>query len=91
MPDLVTYELEGRIAVIGLNRPEKRNAINEPLVRALREAIVRAGEEAYAAVLFGHGQGFSSGLELAARRPPESLNRLNDFLEKKAKPLERPG
>jgi enoyl-CoA hydratase/carnithine racemase len=73
--ELVTYELDGKIAVIGLNRPEKRNAINQALVTALAEAIDRAGEEADAAVLFGHGEGFSAGLdlaEMAARLAPDA-------------------
>ena len=29
---LVTYELDGEVALIGLNRPEKRNAINEDVI-----------------------------------------------------------
>ena len=33
--NLVTYELEGAVAIIGLNRPEKRNAINDDLVHAI--------------------------------------------------------
>jgi enoyl-CoA hydratase/carnithine racemase len=73
--ELVTYELEGKVALIGLNRPEKRNALNEALVRALGDAIDRAADEAAAVVLFGHGPGFSSGLdlaELAARLAPDA-------------------
>ncbi len=62
---LITYELEGPVAVIGLNRPEKRNAINDEVVLALRDAVVRAGEEADAGVIFGHGVNFSAGLDLA--------------------------
>jgi enoyl-CoA hydratase/carnithine racemase len=63
--NLVTYELDGPVAVIGLNRPEKRNAINDEVVFALRDAVVRAGEEADAGVIFGHGVNFSAGLDLA--------------------------
>jgi len=63
--NLITYELEGPVAVIGLNRPEKRNAINDDVVFALRDAVVRAGEEADAGVIFGHGVNFSAGLDLA--------------------------
>ena len=73
--DLVTYELKGDVALIGLNRPDKRNALNEAIVTALGEAIDRAGEEAAAAVLFGHGKVFSAGLdlaELAARLDPDA-------------------
>ena len=62
--DLVTYELDGSVAVIGLNRPEKRNAINNALVLQLRDAVMRAGEEADAGVIFGHGVNFSAGLDL---------------------------
>ncbi len=73
--ELVSYELQGKVALIGLNRPEKRNALNEATVIALGEAIDRAGEEASVAVLFGHGPAFSAGLdlaELAARLDPNA-------------------
>ena len=42
----VTYELEGEIALIGLNRPDKRNCFNPTVMQQLREAVGRAGEEA---------------------------------------------
>ena len=38
--DLITYELKGKVALIGLNRPEKRNAIIAPLLEGLAEAVV---------------------------------------------------
>jgi (methylthio)acryloyl-CoA hydratase len=63
--NLITYELEGAVAIIGLNRPEKRNAINDDLVLQLRDAVVRAGDEADAGVIVGHGVNFSAGLDLA--------------------------
>jgi enoyl-CoA hydratase/carnithine racemase len=62
--DLVTYRLEGDVAYVGLNRPEKRNAINEQVIEALRVAIVRAHDEASVGVLFAHGKLFSAGLDL---------------------------
>src|SRR6185369_1002001 len=58
------YELDGAVALIGLNRPKKRNAINNAVVTQLRDAVVRAGEEADAGVIFGHGVNFSAGLDL---------------------------
>src|SRR5215207_4908788 len=63
--DFVTYELDGPVALIGLNRPDKRNAINESVIDALRAAVLRAGEEADVGVLFGHGRNFCAGLDLA--------------------------
>ncbi len=62
--DLVTYELAGAIALIGLNRADKRNAINEAMIAALRSAVVRAHDEADVGILFGHGGNFSAGLDL---------------------------
>jgi len=61
----VTYELRGNVAHIGLNRPEKRNAISDRFVEMIAESIARAEAEAKAAVLFGHGDHFCAGLDLA--------------------------
>ena len=82
---LITYQLEGNMALIGLNRPDKRNAINDPLIDELRAAVLRAHEEADVAVLFGHGSNFCAGLDLAealARatgqiKPPRKRRRHN--------------
>ena len=62
---VVTYELDGETALIGLNRPEKRNALNDALGSQLNDAVMRASDEAKVAVLFGHGDHFSGGLDLA--------------------------
>jgi enoyl-CoA hydratase/carnithine racemase len=64
-PEFVTYRLEGRIAVIGLDRPDKRNAINEAVIDQLRAAVLRAYDEADVGVLHGHGKHFCAGLDLA--------------------------
>ena len=82
---LISYQLDGNVALIGLNRPDKRNAINDPLVDALRVAVLRAHEEADVAVLFGHGSNFCAGLDLAealaratgAIKPPRKRRRHN--------------
>jgi enoyl-CoA hydratase/carnithine racemase len=68
----VTYQLEGSVALIGLDRPAKRNALSDAMIEELRAAVLRAGDEAKAAVIFGHGDHFSSGLDLAehAERSP---------------------
>jgi enoyl-CoA hydratase/carnithine racemase len=63
--ELVTYELRDRIALIGLNRPNKRNAISEAVVETIRAAATRANDEADVGVIFGHGTNFSAGLDLA--------------------------
>ena len=67
----VTYELRDRVAWIGLNRPAKRNAINDALLAALEEAARRAQREARALVVFGHGPCFCAGLDLSEHRARE--------------------
>lgn len=61
----VTYELRGDVAVLGLNRPEKRNAISDRFVEEIGVAVERARGEAKAGVIFGHGDHFCAGLDLA--------------------------
>ncbi|MEZ5667191.1 MAG: crotonase/enoyl-CoA hydratase family protein [Alphaproteobacteria bacterium] len=61
----VSYALRDDIAFVGLNRPQKRNAINDEVVERLAAVVQRAEAEARAAVLFGHGSNFCAGLDLA--------------------------
>ncbi len=63
--EIVTYQLDGEIAVIGLNRPDKRNCMNDAMNKAFAEAIARASQEAKCGVIFGHGDHFCAGLDLA--------------------------
>lgn len=63
--DFVTYELRGDIALVGLNRPQKRNAISDAFVENIACIVERAQTEAKAAVIFGHGDHFCAGLDLA--------------------------
>jgi methylglutaconyl-CoA hydratase len=62
----VLYEVDGSIARITLNRPEKRNALNDDLVTGLKDALGRANGEAgvRAVVITGAGQDFCSGADL---------------------------
>src|SRR5919112_3456465 len=66
----VIYAVEGHIALVTLNRPEKRNALNDELVAALKEALrdADARETVRAVVLTGAGADFCSGADLSALR-----------------------
>ena len=61
----VTYELDGEVALIGLNRPHKRNSISDSLREGLAPALARANDEAKVGVIFGHGDCFCGGLDLS--------------------------
>ena len=64
----VRYELRGRVAVVTIDRPEVRNAVNVPTARALAAAFRRfeADEDASVAVLTGEGGYFCAGADLKA-------------------------
>ena len=64
--NLVTYELDGHVATITLNRPEARNAINGALRTELNAAWnrFRDEEDAWVAILTGAGEVFCAGADL---------------------------
>src|SRR6266496_5346550 len=64
----VLYAVDRGIARITLNRPEKRNALNDELIGALKDALRVADqdEKVRAIVLSGAGSDFCSGADLAA-------------------------
>jgi len=61
----VEYELQGDVAILRLNRPDKRNAMSDAMVEDLGGAVDRAHGEAKAAVIAGNGKHFCAGLDLA--------------------------
>jgi enoyl-CoA hydratase/carnithine racemase len=66
-PIFLLSEDRGRVRVLTMNRPEKRNALNTDLTRALLEGL-RAADTAdtvACVVLTGAGQGFCAGADLA--------------------------
>lgn len=64
----IRYVAERGIARITLNRPEKRNALNEELIAGLKDALRKADHDqaVRVAVLSGAGSDFCSGADLAA-------------------------
>jgi enoyl-CoA hydratase/carnithine racemase len=58
-------ETRGDVALIGLNRPEKRNAISDAFIEELDTAVAAAERTAKAGVIYGIGPHFSAGLDLA--------------------------
>src|ERR1700683_39682 len=67
---LVLEERDGNIVTLRLNRPDRLNALNVELGRALVHALIRAGaDKSVAAVrLTGAGRGFCAGGDLELLR-----------------------
>jgi enoyl-CoA hydratase len=73
MSDIVTYEVRGRVALITLNRPEARNAVNGDVANGLEAAIDRleGDDEIWVGILGANTEGqerpvFSAGADLKA-------------------------
>jgi methylglutaconyl-CoA hydratase len=63
----VLYQVQDGIARITLNRPEKRNALDQELVSELKEAVAASAsdQQCRAVLLSGAGTDFCSGADLA--------------------------
>src|SRR6188768_4326024 len=72
MPSLVLIVREGPVTTATLNRPEKRNALNVPLLEELCGAVGTAESDLSQRVfvLRGAGAVFCSGLDLAEAADP---------------------
>lgn len=66
--DVLLAQRSGSVLHLTLNRPEKKNAINDPLWMALGDAFLQAAEDpAISCVLIsGAGDSFSAGVDLAS-------------------------
>jgi enoyl-CoA hydratase/carnithine racemase len=68
---VITLERRAHVLLIGLNRPEKRNAFNIELLMALGRAyeLLERDDDLRCGVLFAHGAHFTAGLDLAEVGP----------------------
>jgi enoyl-CoA hydratase len=64
--DTVTLERDGHVLVVGLNRPEKRNAFNLAMLADLSRAyaLLESDDALRVGVLVAHGEHFTAGLDL---------------------------
>lgn len=64
--ETVRYERDGRVARIELHRPERMNAIVDPMPSELRQAVEEADADdgVHVIVLSGAGKGFCGGYDL---------------------------
>jgi (methylthio)acryloyl-CoA hydratase len=65
LPPSLVAERRGAIALLRLARPQKRNALDEPTVLGLGTFFAGLPEGVKAVVMYGEGEHFSAGLDLA--------------------------
>ncbi len=71
MSERITVDRDGHVLLIGVNRPEKRNAFDLATIEQLAAAYERLADdrELRVGVLYAHGEHFSAGLDLAEVGP----------------------
>src|SRR2546423_3600514 len=63
--ELLKVEKSGAVLTVGLNRPAKRNALNDGIILAIHDCFSNLPEGIGAVVIHGIGDHFSSGLDLS--------------------------
>ena len=61
----LTTTLKNNILIVALNRPEKRNALNDETILSLEKVFSNIPEGVKSAIIYGEGKHFSAGLDLS--------------------------
>ncbi|CAN5141641.1 2-(1,2-epoxy-1,2-dihydrophenyl)acetyl-CoA isomerase PaaG [soil metagenome] len=88
MYDFLKYELQGKIALITLNRPEVYNALNDELTYELQDVFkkITKDDSIRVVVCTGEGKAFCSGQDLKAALKVENRS-YSDSIKKRYNPL----
>ncbi len=80
------YDVEGGIATLTLNRPERLNALGDTLRDDLHDAVTRAAEDSDVRVMIltGAGKGFCAGGDVKAMNENKERGASRPLLEKVA-------
>src|SRR5580658_9673521 len=62
---LLKIEMSGAVLTVGLNRPAKRNALNDGIILSIGDCFANLPDGIGAVVIHGIGEHFSSGLDLS--------------------------
>src|SRR5579884_2335056 len=65
LPPTLLAEQDGAVAILRLNRAEKRNALDDTTVRGIEAFFSTVPDETKAVLLCGEGEHFSAGLDLS--------------------------
>ena len=84
--DAISFDISDNIAVLTLNRPERKNALNSKMRTEITDAIAEAARSARVLVLTGAGDAFCSGQDLADAGNPADLD-LEKTLREEYEPM----
>ena len=83
MTDAVKYEKKDAIALIKMNRPEKRNALSIVMARGLVEALTNAEKDSdiKAVIISGEGKIFSAGGDLEVLHTLDNSAKIMEYMK----------
>ena len=73
--------VDGAVLMVGLNRPQKRNAMSLEVMHELRDTFTNIPEGIGAAVLYSTSQHFCTGLDLSEIRDQSVIDNVQAFRE----------
>jgi 2-(1,2-epoxy-1,2-dihydrophenyl)acetyl-CoA isomerase len=76
----VLTDIDGHLATVTLNRPEKLNALNQELLSTLPEVLQKLANDdnVRCVVLTGAGRGFCAGGDVSAMASGEAVSGMSD-------------
>ena len=81
--ETITFEPQGPVGVLTLNRPDKLNAINQTMVSEIRGVLMEAeaDDDVRVVVLNGAGRAFSAGFDLQQSKPGDKEKGVAEWRE----------
>ncbi len=77
IPNTLKTEITGSVLLVGLNRPDKRNAFNDELIKGIEHVFSNIPEPVKCAVIYGIGKHFSAGLDLSELQQRDAVQGLH--------------
>lgn len=80
MEQPVLFDVDGNVATITLNRPDRKNSLNQALLAALYDCLDRVGsdDDIRACIITGSGNSFCSGIDLGCLETDNLLDPRGD-------------
>ncbi|MES2796805.1 MAG: crotonase/enoyl-CoA hydratase family protein [Bacteroidota bacterium] len=77
LPDSIQIDLKEEILLVKINRPAKRNAINDELILGIEQVFSNIPEGVKCAIIYGEGSHFSAGLDLSELKERTTVEALH--------------
>jgi 2-(1,2-epoxy-1,2-dihydrophenyl)acetyl-CoA isomerase len=87
--ETILYEMQGNVALLTLNRPDRRNAMNMELNRELLAGFERAAsdDQVRAVLVTGAGKGFCAGADLAMSQSQPTADQAYEIIVSSYQPM----